>query len=363
LVVGWLLMGNMLMEAEATREDRNKVQQIKPTLSLLNELAGDIETPETLESFANFAETYQKTYGSHGQILHRLDVFKERVLDAKRQDDRARQIGSTARYGITKFSDLTEEEFRSKYLMKMPEIPREKLLDSKYHLVPNDSRSRVGEGGPPSSFDWRSRSGVVTPVYDQGSCGSCWAFSATENHESMYALQHGTPVQEMSVQQILDCDDPSQHGCQGGWPYLAWDYIYYQGGQDHLSCYPYVDRVESSCRYNAGCNAGSLETWTWIYQNDEPGILTWMWGNGPVSICLDASQWASYRSGVVTGAECAREMDHCVLITGYNMNNNPPYWNVRNTFGTNWGEDGYILLQYDTNTCGLAQYSASCHTT
>lgn len=126
-----------------------------------------------------------------------------------------------------------------RYLMKnMPVIPNE--LKWPNHAEPNITIS----SGAPASFDWRDHPGAVTGVYNQGQCGSCvcillnrsslsltfflnqWAFSATENHESRFALQHGRSATSMSVQQILDCDAPERYGCNGGWPYQAWDYIY-----------------------------------------------------------------------------------------------------------------------------------------
>jgi len=227
------------------------------------------------------------------------------------------------------------------------------------YLEPNTSM----RSGAPSSFDWRNHPGAVTGVYNQGQCGSCWAFSATENHESRYALQHGQGAQSMSVQQIIDCDAPNQYACNGGWPYQAWEYIQSQGGQDTWGCYPYVGSYEGACHWNGGCNAGSLVSWSWIFPHNEGAMLNWLYGNAPISICLDASQWSGYNGGVVMSSECAQQTDHCVLAVGYNVAANPPYWIVRNSWGTGWGPyGGYILLQYNANTCNMASYPASCHT-
>jgi len=316
---------------------------------------------DLIPSFVDFAIKFNKTYKDDAEMLYRLSVFKYGVEEANKLNERARSLGSTATYGITMFSDITPEEFKSNYLMKdMPPISKDVLYPN--NLEPESTIAHLKDVGAPSSFDWTSVSGAETGVYNQGTCGSCWAFSATENHESRYALQHNSAAESMSVQQILDCDEPSEHGCNGGWPYLAWTYIYYQGGQDDSSCYPYVGEVESTCNWNAGCNDGSLVSWTWIYPGDENNMLLWLWGNAPISICLDASQWAYYTSGIVLSSECSQVMDHCVLLSGYNVNSNPPYWNVRNSWGTSWGMNGFIYLQYGANTCGLAVYPASCHT-
>jgi len=330
-------------------------------------LQGNNEFDDLLASFEEFAIKYDKTYANEGEMLYRLKVFKERVAEAHISNEESKRLGSTATFGITKFSDLTVEEFRSQYLMtNMPPIPKEKMYPN--YMEPFSSISHLYDTnnssvrGPPAAFDWKDTPGTETQVYNQGGCGSCWAFSATENHESRFARQHHQHVQSMSPQQILDCDAPSQYGCNGGWPYQAWEYIQSQGGQDTWSCYPYVGGVQGSCNWNGGCNAGGIVSWSWIFPNHEGQMLSWLWGNAPISICLDASQWSSYSGGVVLSSQCARNTDHCVLLSGWNMNSNPPYWSVRNSWGTNWGMNGFILLQYGANTCGMAKYSASCHT-
>jgi len=315
---------------------------------------------DLISSFASFAEKFGKSYENYEEMIYRFKVFKGRMEEAEEMNKRAKKLGSTARYGVTSFSDVTQEEFKEKYLMKkMPEIPQEKMYPN--YMEPLASISKLNSSGPPATFDWTDHPGTVTPVYNQGQCGSCWAFSATENHESRFARQHKRAAQEMSVQQILDCDAPGQYGCNGGWPYQAWEYIHEQGGQDLLSCYGYEGQV-GNCRWNGGCNAGSLVSWSWIFPHNEDQMLLWLWGNAPISICVDAEQWSSYSGGIVLGSECATSTDHCVLATGWNMNSNPPYWIVRNSWGTGWGENGYIYLEYGADTCAMAQYPASCHT-
>jgi len=332
-------------------------QIIKPKYDRLRTLLPE-ESNETVVSFVEFAAEYNKTYPTEEEMLNRLKVFKVGVAKANQLNEESKRLGSTAVYGITKFSDMTPEEFRVNYLMpNMPPIPPEKMYPN--YLEPKIAN--ISASGPPAIFDWRDHPNAVTGVYNQGQCGSCWAFSATENHESRFALQHHSNIQGMSVQQIIDCDLPTTYGCNGGWPYQAWEYIQSQGGQDALSCYPYAGKYEG-CRWNGACNAGGVVSWTWIFPHDEPQTLLWLWGNAPVSICLDASQWPYYKGGVVLGSQCATQTDHCVLLTGWNVNSNPAYWIVRNSWGTDWGYGGYIYLAYNQNTCGMAQYPASCHT-
>jgi len=334
-------------------------KEIVPSIELLESLPEVEAEKDTFVEFVEFAKKYGKSYGSVGEMVYRLRVFKINVVKALRMNEESQKIGG-AKFGVTKFSDLTDEEFKSKYLMrKMPSIPKEKMYPN--YLESNRSIMNLPPGGPPAQFDWRNHNGAVTGVYNQGSCGSCWAFSATENHESRFALQHNRGVQSLSVQQILDCDDPSQYGCNGGWPYQAWEYIQSQGGQDSLQCYPY-EGIDDNCRWNPSCNSANIVSWTWVFPHNEYQMLLWVLGNSPLSICVDASQWSSYSGGIVASSQCRQQTDHCVLITGWNMNSNPPYWIVRNSWGTDWGDGGYIYLQYNANTCALAQYPASCHT-
>jgi len=237
-------------------------------------------------------------------------------------------------------------------------IPKPILNSPQYNLnfTHNPSLKMV-----PDVFDWRTeKPGSVTPVYNQGSCGSCWAFSATENHESRWALQHKTDVTQLSPQQILDCDN-HEYGCNGGWPYQAWEYLQQQGGQDTWACYQYEGTVQK-CSYKPACNAATITGWGWVSRSDEYGMQAWMVDNAPLSICLDASQWQFYKSGILLSEGCETDTDHCLLLTGWNMLTKPPSWNVRNSWGVSWGELGYIQLQYGKNTCGMAKYPASCNT-
>jgi len=163
---------------------------IKPNLNLLSRLVQ--EDNETLTSFVDFAAKFNKMYPSEEEMVNRLNIFKNQVSKARELNENSKKLGSTATFGITKFSDLTFEEFSSFYLMpNMPPIPPEKMYPN--FLEPNISD--ISASGPPETFDWRQHPNAVTGVYNQGQCGSCWAFSATENHESRFALQHKKGVE------------------------------------------------------------------------------------------------------------------------------------------------------------------------
>jgi len=162
----------------------------------------------------------------------------------------------------------------------------------------------------------------------------------------------------LSPQQIVSCD--GAYGCNGGSPTQAWDYIYAQRGLDTWQCYPYVARAEA-CVFKSTCVGATLVHWNYIYPGNENLMATWLTENSPISVCLRADVWQFYRGGILLETQCPAtpQSDHCVLITGYDLNTSPPYWIIRNSWGTGWGESGYILLQYGANACGVSYYPCS----
>jgi len=254
----------------------------------------------------------------------------------------------TAEWGITQFADWTEEEFKSILTFK-------KSTDS----VPTNSTAQtINSGSPPTSYNWLSYSkNVVTPVYNQGQCGSCWAFSATEQIESMWALA-GNALTELSMQQITSCD-PYDDGCGGGNPSTAYKYVIQAGGLDSYSSYPYTDGLGENlpCKFNKANIAAKISGWNYVSQSasGESTMVTKLYANGPLSVCVDASNWSSYTGGIYPASSCGKSLDHCVEAEGYNIAGNSPYWIIRNSWGTSWGQSGYMNLQYGKDACGVAQ--------
>jgi len=157
------------------------------------------------------------------------------------------------------------------------------------------------------------------------------------------------------MEQVVDCDDTC-YGCSGGWTYLAYEYVMQQGGIDSYASYPYTagNGNSGNCAFTQSSVVTPVSNWNYVTQSDdETEMQTYMVANGPLSICVYAEAWMSYTSGVFTADECQGQIDHCVQATGYNTASSTPYWIVRNSWGADWGVNGFIWLQYGQNTCSL----------
>jgi len=314
-------------------------------------------TPD--QQFEQFKQVFGRKYKSQAEEKLRFKIFADGIETAKKMTEESK--GAT-QYGVTQFSDLTPEEFKHLYLMK--EVPE-------YQTVPGHELEVNTTKDIPSFWDWRYvtvgtpawAGSCVSAVYNQGQCGSCWAFSATEQIESMFCLQghSGGVADHFSMQQIVSCDT-SCYGCNGGWTYLAYEYVISAGGIDSYSSYPYTCQT-GTCQFNPNAVQAKLGSWSYVGQNNEATMLSYITSTGPLSICVDAETWQYYQGGVVLGSSCGTSVDHCVQITGYNGNfQGYQAWIVRNSWGTSWGYSGYLYVQYGVNACCLASTPTTVQT-
>jgi C1A family cysteine protease len=297
---------------------------------------------DAVKEWERFKLVYNKRY-SRAEETRRFQIFQQNLKRA----EALREADPYADYGVTQFMDLSPEEFRNKYLIKnfSATVPSPK----EYFKIPYTDPSTFDE-----SFDWRTK-GMVTPVYNQGACGSCWAFSVTENIESMWAIA-GHPLTRLSMQELVDCDR-NDYGCNGGMPENAYRWIISNGGLDSYESYPYHG-TESHCRAPHD-PVVRISSYGFITTNDnENAMMTFVTNSGPPSVCVDAETWQYYRGGVVTG-HCGTSLDHCVQLVGYETLNNIPVWIVRNSWGTSWGVSGYIYLKRGANVCGIGTHVTS----
>jgi C1A family cysteine protease len=298
--------------------------------------------------FLHFQRKYKKSYSSQGEFLTRYQNFKNNMKQAEENQKK----NPKARFGVTQFSDLSTEEFSKFYLM--PNFKN--TLPATLPPVKTVFPKVAGQAPDPTNYDWATTQ-YVTAVRNQGQCGSCWAFSATETIESYAALAGNTQAQLLSVEQIVDCDTAGQdQGCNGGFPSGAYSYVQSAGGIETESSYPYVAEGGQSgtCSFNQQSVAATVSGSSSI--SGETGIYSQLSTAGPVSVCVDASSWSSYTGGVLT--TCTNNVDHCVMATGYaNYNSQNAYWIVRNSWGTSWGEDGFIWIQIGSDLCSIGDYA------
>lgn len=199
---------------------------------------------------------------------------------------------------------------------------------------------------------------------NQGQCGSCWAFSATGSMECDYAIKTGQLV-SLSEQQLVDCSGSyGNYGCDGGWYYYAWEYAQNAGGLCTEDEYPYT-AMDGICQSNScGEKYTTPNTFSDVTAED-PSALELAAVNGCVSVAIEADQTAFqyYSSGVLSGV-CGTNIDHAVLVVGYGTLNGQDYWKVKNSWGTTWGEEGYVLICRNCNDngaygeCGINMYPA-----
>jgi len=282
-----------------------------------------------------FGKKYNSTeYGS------RFSVFKNSLQNADVRNVRESSRGGSARHGITKFSDLTDEEFSS--LNKAVKPIKRDDLPGVYILAD------VAEyTGSKTSADWSGT--LTTAVKDQGYCGSCWAFSTAAQIESdSIRLGLLTTSDNLSVQQLISCDSYDM-GCDGGWTELGFEYVM-ENGLSLDSDYPYTS-------YNNEIGACKADTSDFVVKVDqyyliptEASMIDYVLSTGPLSACADSGEWGSYIDGIVKS--CGDNVDHCVQIVGVDTDEGS--WKVRNTWGTDWGEGGYIRIATGRNLCGIA---------
>ncbi|XP_014675448.1 PREDICTED: cathepsin F-like [Priapulus caudatus] len=293
--------------------------------------------------FKKFMTDFNKTYESKDDMMYRYKVFRQNMKSAFKLQ-KADQ--GTATYGATQFADLTGEEFRKNYLTP--------VWDLENH--PRDT-AQIPQIEVPDSFDWRDH-GAVTPVKNQGMCGSCWAFSVTGNLEGKWAIQKGQ-LYELSEQELVDCDKLDE-GCNGGLPSNAYKEIIRLGGLESEKDYPYDGRDEK-------CSFSKREVEVYIngsvtISKDESDMAAWLVKNGPISIGINANAMQWYFGGISHPWRIfcnPTSLDHGVLIVGFGEEDGISYWIIKNSWGESWGEKGYYRVFRGDGVCGVNQMATS----
>jgi hypothetical protein len=243
---------------------------------------------------------------------------------------------------LNKFAHLTRGEFKNIYLGYKQELRRESRPLS----------SLAPAAYPSGSLDWTTK-GAVTGVKDQGQCGSCWAFSSTGSSEGAIAINHGSLV-SLSEQELVDCSHAQGNlGCSGGLMDNAFKYME-TNGLCTESAYPYK-AVGGSCQKSSCTASPYTKLASYKDVSHTENSLGAAVDIGPVSVAIEADQagFQLYKSGVFSGT-CGKNLDHGVLAVGYGTDAGQDYWKVKNSWGTSWGEAGYIRMIRNNDECGIA---------
>lgn len=291
--------------------------------------------------FKQFIKKYNKTYDSDSEYWYRYGIFKKNYIMI---DEHNNKNVHNFTLGMNYFGDFNSQEYskvKGYYNLEKKNISLIPLRHKMSYPIPD-------------SIDWRAEN-LVTPIKDQGQCGSCWAFSTTGVIEGAHAKQTGNLV-SLSEQQLVDCS-AGNYGCGGGWPSLALENIIKRGGIDTEKSYPYHGDDES-CSYNKSNIGASIKSVVNITKYNMTELVNAIGIIGPVSVAIDASDptFQFYRGGIYTSTLCSPEsLDHAVLAIGYGITSNrTKYFIIKNSWGMDWGEEGFMYFNRDINNmCGI----------
>jgi C1A family cysteine protease len=289
---------------------------------------------DTPRAFAEWQETYGIKFDSPAEIAQRYQIFKNKVAFINAHNERAEQGLETYTVGLNAMTHLSDEEYKQMYLSTYQRTtPRNEVT------LPAATEDSV---------DWRTK-GAVTPVKNQGQCGSCWSFSTTGSTEGAHAIASGKLV-SLSEQQLCDCSTSyGNQGCNGGLMDNAFKYIIANGGLDTEEDYPYTARDGTCNPSKQGKHAVTISGYQDVPHNNEDQLAAAV-AKGPVSVAIEADQmgFQTYKSGVFSG-NCGTQLDHGVLVVGYSDD----YWIVKNSWGASWGDEGYIMMKRGVSASGI----------
>ncbi|KAG3284620.1 cathepsin F [Ictidomys tridecemlineatus] len=340
---------HMLLRRDCGPVDTKVTDDINETLNPVFPLFSKDLPPQEFSMkmtslFKNFVATYNRTYETKEEAKWRMSIFVRNMVRAQKIQALDR---GTAQYGVTKFSDLTEEEFNTIYLN--PLLKEESI--KKMQLT-----KTVSDPAPPE-WDWRKK-GAVTKVKDQGMCGSCWAFSVTGNVEGQWFLNQGTLL-SLSEQELLDCDKMDK-ACMGGLPSNAYEAIKNLGGLETEDDYSYRGHMQT-CRFSEEKARVYINDSVELSQNEQK-LAAWLAKRGPISVAINAFGMQFYRHGIAHPLRplCSPWLiDHAVLLVGYGNRSQVPFWAIKNSWGTDWGEEGYYYLHRGSGACGVNTMASS----
>jgi len=291
--------------------------------------------------FAAFVQKYSKKY-SEDAFFFRYTTFKENVDKIHRHN----AGNSSYTMKMNKFGDMPFHEFHTTHTGY-------NRIERSFARSRNAPKS-FADAAPPASVDWRTKN-AVTPIKDQQQCGSCWAFSATGALEGAWAVAKGQ-LNSLSEQQLVDCSQAyGNMGCSGGLMDYAFEYVIANGGITSEAKYPYT-AMDGTCKSPLPASVTTISSYTDVAGNNDAALQAAV-AIGPVSVAIEADQesFQFYSSGIFSDPTCGTQLDHGVLVVGYGTQGSKNYWIVKNSWGQDWGNQGYILMirKKGAGECGI----------
>ncbi|KAM3597039.1 uncharacterized protein V6R79_025231 [Siganus canaliculatus] len=293
---------------------------------------------------------HRKVYENQTEATFRRAVWEKNTQLVLKHNREASTGKHSFMMGLNHLADMTAEEINE----KMNGLK----LEESAHFI-NNTLKEVSSLSTPQSVDWREK-GLVSPVQNQGLCGSCWAFSSLGALEGQMKKQTGILV-PLSPQNLVDCSTVDGNlGCRGGYISKSYSYIIRNRGIDSERFYPY-EHKSGECRYSVKGKAGYCSTFRILPSGDERTLQAVVASVGPVAVALNARlpSFHLYRRGLYNVPNCSpRLINHAVLVVGYGTDRGQDFWLVKNSWGTAWGEEGFIrIARNKKNLCGIASFA------
>ncbi|XP_029920021.1 digestive cysteine proteinase 1 [Myripristis murdjan] len=294
--------------------------------------------------FGHFKEKFQRQYADEREHEKREHAFVHNLRFVHSKN----RAGLSFSLALNSLSDRTMSELATMRGRRRGKTPNKGL----------PFPASLYEGVQvPESLDWRLY-GAVTPVKDQAICGSCWSFATTGAVEGALFLKTGS-LQVLSQQMLVDCSwGFGNNGCDGGEEWRAYEWIMKHGGIATTETYGAYMGMNGLCHVNASQLTAHIKSYTNVTSGDADALKLALFKNGPAAVSIDASHrsFVFYSHGVYYEPACGNttdSLDHAVLAVGYGTLNGEPYWLIKNSWSTYWGNDGYILMSMKDNNCGV----------